>query len=379
MPPEKIASLKDVGGPRVSLESKSETLEKYLQLKIPNKYVIVEYIWIDGTGINLRSKSQVLEATSTTQILPDWTFDGSSTGQATGKNSDVILHPVRAYEDPFRGSPHLLVLCETLKQDNTPHPSNHRYKCLQAMEAAKEEEPMFGLEQEYTMLDGYNLNLPLGWPALPQVPDPQGAYYCGVGAGKAFGRDIVEAHYRACLYAGVKIAGVNGEVAHSQWEFQIGPTIGIKAADDLWMARYLMNRIAEDFNVAITFAVRPLAGDWNGAGCHCNFSTREMREDGGLKVIEAAMPKLERTHRKHLARYDINGGKDNQQRLTGKFETSSMEKFTFGFADRSASCRIPRNVAIDGKGYLEDRRPASNCDPYDVTELLVRTICLNES
>ena len=219
---------------------------------------------------------------------------------------------------------------------------------------------------------------PLGWPTNGFLA-PQGPYYCGVGAHRTFGRDVVEAHYRACLFAGVRIAGENAEVMPSQWEFQVGPCLGISGGDDLWMARFLLERVAEDFRIAVTFDPKIQTGDWNGAGAHTNFSTEAMRDPGGLKEIEAAIERLRRNHKTHITSYDPNGGLDNARRLTGKLETSSMDQFSAGVANRGASVRIPRSVADEKCGYLEDRRPASNCDPYVVTELLVRSCVLDET
>ncbi|XP_027202305.1 glutamine synthetase-like [Dermatophagoides pteronyssinus] len=360
------------------LESNAAVLANYRSLKQPDNAVIAEYVWIDGSGENVRSKGRTLNfVPKTVQELPRWNFDGSSTGQSVGKNSDIYLKPVRIYPDPMRQGQNILVLCETINYDNTPHVTNKRHTCVQALEKAAAEEPTFGLEQEYSLLDGNEPNKMLGWPT-GGFPAPQGPYYCGVGAGKAFGRDVIEAHYRACLYSNIEISGVNAEVMASQWEFQVGPTIGVQAADDLWMARYLLHRIAEEFNIGVTFDPKPMTGDWNGAGCHANFSTIAMSSPGGMKVIEAAMAKLAKNHHKHITNYDPKGGQDNTRRLTGQHETSSMEKFSYGVANRGASVRIPRSVADKGYGYLEDRRPASNMDPYVVCELLVRTICLDE-
>lgn len=327
------------------LESNAQVLANYTSLKQPPNTIIAEYVWIDGSGENVRSKARTLRfIPKSVEELPRWNFDGSSTGQSIGTNSDIYLKPVRIYPDPMRREPNILVLCETINYDNTPHPTNKRHTCVDAMDKAAASEPTFGLEQEYSLLDGYEPNKMLGWPT-GGYPAPQGPYYCGIGAGRAIGRDVIEAHYRACLYSDIEISGVNAEVMASQWEFQVGPTRGVRAADDLWMARYLLHRIAEDFNIAVTFDPKPMSGDWNGAGCHANFSTKDMMVEGGLKVIEAAMPKLEKNHLKHITNYDPKGGLDNTRRLTGKHETSSMDKFSYGVAHRGASVRIPRSVA----------------------------------
>jgi glutamine synthetase len=103
-----------------------------------------------------------------------------------------------------------------------------------------------------------------------------------------------------------------------------------------------------------------------------------MREDGGIKAIEQAIEKLSLKHDKHIKAYDPRGGKDNERRLVGKLETSSIHKFSWGVADRGCSIRIPRGVAKAQKGYLEDRRPASNMDPYSVCNAILTTTLLNE-
>lgn len=346
--------------------SNTATLEKYMSLPQGNK-VLAEYIWIDGTN-GLRSKCKTLDIKpSSVADLPEWNFDGSSTEQAPGEDSDVYLRPVAIYPDPFRRGDNIIVLAECYNSDGTPNKSNYRHECEKVMKSHEEEDIWFGIEQEYTLLDQYDGIY--GWPR-GGFPAPQGPYYCGVGTGKVNCRDIVEAHYRACLYANINISGVNAEVMPSQWEFQVGPCRGISMGDELTVARYILHRVGEDFGVKVTFHPKPLKGEWNGAGCHTNVSTQKMREEGGIKHIEAALEKLSKRHAEHIAVY----GEDNEQRLTGRHETASMASFSYGVANRGASVRIPRSVAKEGKGYFEDRRPASNIDPYLVTGIITETI-----
>ncbi|KAL5238882.1 hypothetical protein ACI65C_006292 [Semiaphis heraclei] len=349
---------------------------RFQHLPQPNNMVQVMYVWIDGTGQNLRAKSRTLDFIPTKpEEIPVWNYDGSSTYQTQGENSDVFLYPVAIFEDPFRLMPNKLVMCETYMHDHTRTDTNHRKAAMETMEKAADQKPWFGIEQEYTLLD--TDGKPFGWPKVG-FPGPQGPYYCGVGADKVYGRDIVEAHYRACMYAGIKISGENAEVMPAQWEFQVGPCEGISIGDHLWMARYILHRVAEEFGIVVTLDPKPVPGDWNGAGAHCNFSTKAMRENNGMIEIEKAIEKLSKQHMKHIKLYDANEGDDNKRRLTGKHETSSISDFSAGVANRGASIRIPRGCAEEGKGYLEDRRPASNCDPYRVIEAIVHTVCLKE-
>jgi len=351
-------------------------LDKYMDLDTGG-LIQANYIWIDGSGQTMRSKTRTLDwDPQTCEQLPIWNFDGSSTGQAVGSNSDVYLHPVAIFPDPFRRGKHKIILCETYTYDHKPTHSNKRKTCKAVMEEAKDFKPWFGLEQEYTLLDADGH--PLGWPKQG-YPGPQGPYYCAVGTGRVFGREVMEAHYRACLYAGIKISGENAEVMPAQWEFQVGPCEGIEMGDHLWVARYLLERVAEDFGIRVTLDPKPIPGNWNGAGCHANFSTAEMREDGGIKKIYEAIEALSKRHKHHLMKYDPNEGRDNERRLTGNLETSSVDKFSHGVAHRGSSIRVPRQCAEDGHGYLEDRRPSSNCDPYSVTEVMVRTMVLGET
>ncbi|AOW06441.1 glutamine synthetase [Yarrowia lipolytica] len=347
--------------------SKASNLSKYLDLP-QHGAVLAEYIWIDA-HFNIRSKCKTLDKKPTSiEDLPEWNFDGSSTDQAPGHDSDIYLRPAAIYPDPFRRGDNIIVLAECWNNDGTPNKFNHRHECAKLMSAHEKEVIWFGIEQEYTMFD--ESDNPVGWPK-GGFPAPQGPYYCGVGTGKVFARDVVEAHYRACLYSGINISGINAEVMPSQWEYQVGPCEGISMADELWMSRYLLHRVAEEFGIKISFHPKPLQGDWNGAGCHTNVSTKSMREPGGMKHIEAAIEKLAARHKEHIAVY----GEDNDMRLTGRHETGSIGSFSSGVANRGCSIRIPRSVAKEGYGYFEDRRPASNIDPYLVTGIMTETIC----
>lgn len=347
--------------------SNTANLQKYLQL--PQKgAVIAEYIWIDASG-GTRSKCKTLrEVPESVKDLSEWNFDGSSTGQAPGDNSDVYLRPVAMYPDPFRLGDNILVLCETWMSDGKPNAYNFRHDAAVLMEKNASHEFWFGLEQEYTLLDTFGW--PYGWPKNG-FPAPQGPYYCGNGTGKVFCRDIVEAHYKACLYAGVNISGTNAEVMPAQWEYQVGPCTGISLGDEMWMSRFLLHRVAEEFGAKVTFAPKPIPGDWNGAGLHTNVSTKEMRADGGMKHIEKAMESLSKRHKEHMKVY----GEGNEARMTGQHETASYDKFSWGIANRGASVRVNRACAEEGKGYFEDRRPASNADPYQITGMIVETLC----
>jgi glutamine synthetase len=355
-----------MASPDSILISNNTILEKYRKLDQRGQ-ITAEYIWIDAAG-GLRSKSRTLPKKVTdVKELPEWNFDGSSTGQAPGHNSDVYLRPVAFYPDPIRLGDNILVMTETWMSNGKPNAYNFRHDAAVVIEKHKAEEYWFGLEQEYTLLgpDGW----PYGWPKNG-FPAPQGPYYCGVGTGKVIARDVVEAHYKACLYAGINISGTNAEVMPAQWEYQVGPSVGIELGDQLWVSRFLLHRVAEEFGVKVTFAPKPIPGDWNGAGLHSNVSTKAMREEGGMKVMEAAMEKLAGRHKEHMAVY----GEDNNLRMTGKHETASFDKFSWGIANRGASVRINRACAEEGKGYFEDRRPASNADPYRITGIIVETI-----
>lgn len=325
-----------------------------------------EYIWIDGTEPThkLRSKTKIV---ADGKKPPVWGFDGSSTNQATGHFSDCVLMPVFTCPDPLRGPNDVLVMCEVLNPDMTPHATNTRAAAVAVQKQFASQEPMFGIEQEYTFFkDGR----PYGWPEVG-FPAPQGPYYCGVGGSKMPGRDIVEAHTLACMRAGIAIEGTNAEVMMGQWEFQLGVLSPVDMGDQMWTARWLLERIAEEFEVDVSFDAKPVKGDWNGAGAHTNFSTKAMRATGGWAAIIAGCEALGTRVNEHISNYGVG----IEERLTGAHETAHYSKFSYGVSDRGSSVRIPGGVARDKKGYLEDRRPNANMDPYVVTRLITETIC----
>lgn len=334
----------------------------------------LEYIWLDGykPEPNLRSKTKVIDLDEnnpvlTTEDVSNWSFDGSSTKQAEGNKSDCVLKPVRVIRDPQRPKS-FLVMCEVLKPDGSPHKSNYRNTIKN-----DSEENWFGFEQEYTIMKN---DKPLGFPKKG-FPDPQGRYYCGVGGDIVEGRKIAEEHLDVCIMAGLDITGINAEVMLGQWEYQIFGKGAKKASDDLWLSRFLLQRIAEIHEVTINFHPKPVEGDWNGSGMHCNFSNKEMREIGGKEMMEGICDTFSFYHEEHINVY----GADNEKRLTGLHETQHIQEFSYGVSDRGASIRIPVSVPEnDWRGYLEDRRPSANADPYKITNRIIETLtCIKVS
>lgn len=325
----------------------------------------LEYLWLDGYQPipNLRGKTRIAsKAPTSLEDLPIWGFDGSSTQQAEGKSSDCILKPVALYPDSGRNNA-FIVMCEVMMPNGDPHPSNNRATI------DDDEDTWFGLEQEYFLFqDGR----PLGWPESG-FPTPQGQYYTGVGYENVgdIARSIVDEHLELCLDAGINHEGINAEVAKGQWEFQVFAKGSKKCADDMWVARYLLDRLCEKYQISVEYHCKPFQGDWNGSGMHCNFSTEFMREVGGEKYFLTLMDAFEKNKEEHIAAY----GPDNHLRLTGLHETQSIDKFSWGLSDRGASVRLPVNFIKDGyKGYLEDRRPNSQGDPYQICSRILKTI-----
>ena len=326
----------------------------------------LEYIWLDGfkPTQSLRSKTRIeRDFSGKIEDCPIWSFDGSSTQQAEGNDSDCLLKPVAIFPDPDRSNGYL-VMTEVLNADGTPHESNGR-----ATIDDDDNDFWFGFEQEYFLNDP-TTNLPLGFPENG-YPAPQGQYYCSVGAKNAFGRDIVEDHLDQCLEAGINVEGINAEVATGQWEYQVFAKGAKNAGDQVWVARYLAERNAEKWGVSIDLHPKPIKGDWNGSGMHANFSNEVMRTKGGEELFNKICEAFDgKNIKKHMDVY----GAYNEKRLTGLHETQSIDKFSYGVSDRGASIRIPIGTVEDGwVGRLEDRRPASNGDPYKIASVIVST------
>jgi len=364
--------------------------------------IAAEYIWIDGSNTTrkLRSKTKILPyavwdvekggelpeldvvlETSAQAVearhfkFPEWGFDGSSTNQADGSDSDCILKPVRSIHDPFRNNNpkfpgsmgaygHHIVLCEVLDSKGKPHKTNTRRRVADFAEKYKDQKWLFGMEQEYTL---YARNTPLGWPERGPA-QPQGKYYCGVGTDEVAGYELVEDHLAACLYSNLPISGRNAEVMPGQWEFQVGPAGPLEVADYLWLSRYLLYSAGIKYRVTVKLDSKPLPG-WNGAGLHTNFSNLEMRSNGGIVTCELAAKALGEVFANKG--FPKVYGEGYKERLTGNHETCSWEEFRYGHADRTASIRIPLHVGRAKKGYIEDRRPCASADPYEIVSYLM--------
>ena len=355
--------------------------------------VVCEYIWLDADN-NFRSKTKVLINHDIDNGFPLWNYDGSSTKQASGKSSEVFVRPVKVTRDPFRLQGQFdafLVLCDTWVVDKekskkhnavvyVPHKHNTRRQAQATFTNEKtiKEDPWFGIEQEFffTKRDKDNdWQAPVGMKTLDGkewVADngkEQGKFYCGVGSDNIKCREVAEHVLNNIMVCeNIACTGYNWEVAPGQCEFQIFGQ-GVDAADSLLLFRYILNRTSEIYGYDVNYHPKPMDGDWNGSGCHTNYSTSSTRAENGLDSIKSYIAKLEKAHENHIKNY----GSDNKMRLTGEHETASWEEFTYGVADRGASVRIPTKTFFEKSGYFEDRRPSSNCDPYLVITKLVET------
>lgn len=344
-------------------------LEYFLALPMPEDKIQVEYIWI-GANNDIRSKTRTLNfIPKDPSEIPEWNFDASSTKQAPGDDSEIILKPKRIFKDPFRREKNILVLCECYDRHNNPIPSNTRFQAMKIFERCKDAELLFGIEQEYVL---YTMGKdPVGWPK-GGYPRPEGPYYCGVGGENAIGRELAEVHLKMCLYAGIKMFGINSERLPGSWEYQIGPLPGEEIGDHCWMARYILQKVGEYYSIRISYNPKPISG-WSGQGCHVNVSTKETRSENGIEEIYNLLKKLSKKHEEHIKIY----GEGNEKRLIGTHGTCTIDTFTYAVASRVCSVRIPSEVERNKKGYFEDRRPAANADPYVITSKIAETILLD--
>lgn len=343
--------------------------------------VRVTYIWLGGKDshhdIRSKDRTMYLEQEDVRKhpkelladgVFPVWNYDGSSTGQSKGIDTEVLIKPVNAFPCclPRHSTtiPWILVLAECYLANGEPTADNARAVARQTFEQLPDEHPWFGLEQEFFLLDR-TTGRPYGWPAHG-FPAPQGPFYCGSGAGSAWGRKFVDKHYEICLEMGLNVSGTNAEVTPGQWEFQVGPCEGLEMGDQLTVARWVLLRVLEDENLDIDYRAKPIEGDWNGSGLHTNFSTEATRVKNGIEAINKYIDRLKKTVKRDIIFY----GADNNLRLTGRHETSKATEFSSGVGTRGTSIRIPNSVAAEGCGYMEDRRPAGDADPYLVTSRL---------
>jgi len=327
---------------------------------------LLEYIWIDAFG-GIRSKNRVLDLTATVTItnLPKWNFDGSSTGQAETIESERFLKPVYMCINPFlKDIPGYLVMCAVYNDISCVMPAlyNHFHLAEQIFSQNQHSDPWFGYEQEFFLFQKEQLTTP-----SVDSCNTQGQYYCSVGTENALGREVIDLFISRMWKAELSLYGTNAEVAPQQWEFQIGTVAGIEAAHQLWLARYILLRVAESFNLCVSFHPKPFSF-MNGSGCHTNFSNTFTRSSDGFENMKKMFLQLETSHSEHVQNY----GAENHKRLTGIHETSSMDKFSWSVSGRHSSVRVGKDVEENGCGYFEDRRPASNCDPYLVSSLLIK-------
>jgi glutamine synthetase len=340
----------------------------------------LDYVWLDGYDVkNMRMKTRYFNGYELDMSdLPVWGFDGSSTDQAEGHDSDCVLEPIKMYKNPLdpMGMSHI-VLCEVMNPDGTPHASNTRAQLRSIIDncgglETVAKDMMFGIEQEYVIFDK-KTGRPSGWPSNG-FPPPQGRYYCGVGGDVVEHRDLVDDHAEMCNRIGIPVQGTNAEVMLSQWEYQVGPSNVIDVCDHLWTARFILEMLAEKKGLYIKFDPKPVSGDWNGSGAHINFSSKFMREEATMDDIDAICREIGKYGHEMLSVY----GKDNDKRLTGNHETAHIEDYTWGVSDRSASVRIPMSTANRGRGHLEDRRPAANIDPYEAVGVITKYLNIIE-
>jgi glutamine synthetase len=335
---------------------------------------ILEYIWIDANS-KFRSKVKIVDTLPILEELEIWNFDGSSTGQATGKDSEIFIKPYKIFND-WNNPSYYYVFCECIYPNGLPHITNTRHIAVKYFQNPNviNLETMFGIEQEFFV---FKNGTPLIWNDTKT--EPQGDYYCGNGAKSIKGREYLNEVVKVLNVWDINITGYNFEVAPGQMEIQICEK-GIDASDNLIAARFVLTRLAEERGWDIDIIPKPSflgTDDWNGSGCHVNFSTKDIRESlltnpySSLYSVAALITNMQTNHVNDIKFF---GSENNKLRLGGKNETSSYDTFTYGIANRGSSIRIPRTFVKNLKGYIEDRRPGSDMDPYIVTQIITEYV-----
>jgi glutamine synthetase len=340
---------------------------------------LFEYLWLD-VNQHMRSKirtfiiecdyridlSEILSSKTSKErfisLIPEWSYDGSSTGQCETAYSEVILKPVNFIKHPFmkpsiKGGQPILVLCEGYRE-NKPIIGNDRYDYITKMNHVKSHDIWFGLEQEFFLFDK-TTKQPINWNEVKHID--QGEYYCGVNRSTYKEKQILNVFLEKCLHVGIQISGINQEVAPCQWEYQIGPVCADEAPDQMIFAKYILYNIAQEYDAYTNFHPKPLKGNWNGSGCHINISTTQTRGKNGFQYMQQIITKMSEDHVNFIKEYC---GSDNEQRLTGFHETSNPTKFSYSVGGRDCSVRIPQQVEKERCGYFEDRRPGSSINYY---------------
>ena len=337
-----------------------------------------EYIWLDSEN-NIRSKTKILnidielknndkkpseleiiQSLMNVSLYPNWNCNGKHLGDEV---SEIIIHPVFVSLDPFKKAPNVLILCDTYNLDGNPTKYNNRYSVNKLFNKHENLKCLFGFEQEFHIMKlGDNFTLLPNKTMIKGEPVKATKYYCSNGSMNAFGRNLVNRAVTLALEAGLSCGGYNSACGPAQWEIQIGPVqYGVCAADHLILLRFILSRLSENLDIHISLLPKPSEDIDSISYCHTNFSTESMRDSNGYTHIQNSIEKLKQTHSRDLEIY-------------GKTDIEIHNNFTTDVTNRNVSVRIPTESKKNNKGYFEDRRPLSNCDPYLVCEALLNSV-----
>lgn len=323
----------------------------------PEKLFQATYVWMSRGGV-FRYKIYTLSSLNADgdfdnpDLYPTGTFDGSSTGDAEVGSSDLRIKPCAVYRDVDGVG--VFVLCDI---DTAETPRANLLTLIENRKVFGAESCWFGFEQEYFLLP------------FESESEQDAFHYCSPTS-----ETIPQHHYNECRQMGVHITGWNCEVAPNQYEFQVCAA-GVSAADDLIMARWVLLRVCQEHDKGLLLVPKPIPV-YNGSGLHTNFSTPQMRTSpGGWSTMLKSVGLLRDRHNEHMEVY----GDGNEERLSGMYETSAFDTFSWGIGSRDTSVRLQKVMKGEDKGFIEDRRPASNANPYVVCYALVNTCVLDLS